>query len=268
MRRFFQIFFSILVLLFFSACQSKAVSDESSTSLVSEKVSTSDAGDSSESLGLTSETTVVSSYEASYQLPEGFSYVRDINPNIRVELRYATVNNFTGNVVDGYFAPEKAILLTEVAMALSEVQNYFEVQNFSLLVYDSYRPTRADQCFYHWSQNDDESTKDAYYPNLEKSDLFNLGYIAMNSSHSMGAAVDVTLVDNDSGEVLDMGGSYDLFDTQSHHDYSALTETQLENRMLLKKGMEAYGFTAYNGEWWHYNFFGANSEALYDFDVR
>lgn len=187
-------------------------------------------------------------------LPDGFSYVRDLAPSIQVELRYATTDNFTGQIVDGYESTDAAILRTDAAEALAAVQHDLAPQGYGLRIYDAFRPTRAVSFFMEWSKSVDERTKPEYYPDFEKPELFELGYIAEKSGHSLGGTVDLTLVNLVTGEELDMGGPFDYFGELSHYETTGLTETQLEHRALLHDSMLARGFTQYPLEWWHFSY--------------
>lgn len=202
------------------------------------------------------------------RLPEGFSYVRDFAPGIEVELRYATANNFTGRVVDGYESTDAAILRTDAAKALALVQADLEERGLGLRVYDAFRPTRAVQFFMDWAQTDDDSTKSEYYPDFEKPQLFELGYIAEKSGHSLGGTVDLTLIDPATGRSLDMGGPFDFFGVRSHYEADGLTPEQIANRAVLHEAMLARGFEQYPLEWWHYSYpLPADTQRL-DFPVR
>jgi D-alanyl-D-alanine dipeptidase len=200
-------------------------------------------------------------------LPDGFVYVRDIDPGIRVDLQYASVHNFTGDVVDGYYSTGAAILTEDTAKALSRVQDYLNEKGYGLLVYDAYRPIKAVELFVKWVQNDDTDTKEDYYPELEKAKLLELGYIARRSTHSKGNTVDLTVVDADTGELLDMGGHFDFFGDISHTDASSLTNEQKKNRELLRDAMLKYGFSPYSKEWWHFSLDSAGGDR-YNFDVK
>ena len=187
-------------------------------------------------------------------LPEGFSYVRDLAPTIEVELRYATTDNFTGQIVDGYESTEAAVLRTEAAEALALVQQDLEQQGLGLRIYDAFRPTRAVSFFMEWSRSGDEATKLEYYPDFNKPELFELGYIAEKSGHSLGGTVDLTLVSRSTGEPLDMGGPFDYFGELSHYETVGLDEAQTANRALLHNAMQARGFKQYPLEWWHFSY--------------
>lgn len=203
------------------------------------------------------------------RLPEGFSYVRAVNPDIRVDLRYAGTNNFTGFVVDGYLSDQAAILRSAAADALSDVQGCLETQGLGLLVYDAYRPAKASLFFLEWAKSDDERMKESFYPDLKKSAIYPSGYIAKQSAHSRGDTVDLTLVDLITGEALDMGGPFDLFDGRSSHGSALITAGQAYNRDLLKNVMRQFGFAPYAKEWWHYTYDRKKyPNVYYDFDVE
>jgi D-alanyl-D-alanine dipeptidase len=124
---------------------------------------------------------------------------------------------------------------------------------YSLKIYDAYRPQRSVNHFINWSKNQSDTLKKSYfYPNILKSNLFDLGYIATNSSHSRGSTVDITLVEISSGKEIDMGSAYDFFGLESSHDYENISITQKNNRKLLFDVMTKNGFSSYPKEWWHY----------------
>lgn len=131
-----------------------------------------------------------------YGLPDGFIYTDDLNLThpILVSLRYGTDNNFVGGVVRGYenILKQGAVVSVEAGEALEEAQTEFLKNGFRIVIYDSYRPSRAVDHFMEWAANedDDESVKRIFYPNVEKSNLFDLGYIAARSGHSRGSTID------------------------------------------------------------------------------
>ena len=129
-------------------------------------------------------------------LPTGFVYVRDIIPSITEDIRYAGNHNFIGRPVDGYAAP-RAVLTVEAAMALSAAAKAFTAKGYTLLVYDGYRPQRAVNHFMRWAEDiADIAAKAEFYPDLDKAELFERGYIARRSGHSRGSTVDLTLLDS------------------------------------------------------------------------
>lgn len=187
-------------------------------------------------------------------LPEGFVYLNTVDASIEVDLRYASTENFTGGVVEGYEQATTPVIREDAALALSHVQSDLADDDLGLLVYDAFRPTRAVADFVAWSQTDDDTTHEQYYPAFEKPELFELGYIAEQSGHSLGGTVDLTLIDLDTGEPLDMGGDFDLFDERSHYAYDAVTDAQFENRTTLREAMIDAGFEPYEQEWWHFSY--------------
>ena len=138
-------------------------------------------------------------------------------------------------------------------------------------------PQRAVTHFVRWARDvDDTKTKEEFYPDIDKKNLFKDGYIASKSSHSRGSTVDLTIVPlplpdqetyipgqplktcympadnrfNDNS--IDMGTGFDCFHELSHTQNSSLGLQQRINRMLLKTLMEKYGFKNYEKEWWHF----------------
>ena len=111
--------------------------------------------------------------------------------------------------------------------------------------------------------------KPYFYRELDKSVLFERGYIAEKSGHSRGSTVDLTLFDMKTGKEVDMGGTFDWFGLESHPDYKGVTKEQFANRMLLREIMLAHGFRPLAEEWWHFTL--ANEpypDTYFDFPVR
>lgn len=223
-------------------------------------------------------------------LPGGFAYLRDIDPTILQDIRYAGVNNFIGRPLAGYGAAE-CIVKRDVGLALERVQAELASQNLSLKMLDCYRPARAVHDMVVWAQNGEEKAAERRYnPAFSKKDLFRLGYIAEHSGHSAGVAVDLTLVDlkaDNSGTFdpnkpyadctapvvvrapegsVDMGTGYDCSDIKAHTAARSITESQRRWRKLLVGAMAKQGFVNYAKEWWHFSLPGAGGPA-YDFPV-
>ena len=191
-------------------------------------------------------------YKTETMDPSGFVLLADYVPNIIQEIRYYSTYNFIGERIDGYEEP-CALLTKEAARALKSVSNELFVQGYRLKVFDAYRPARAVKHFVLWGIEDqDIRMKPYFYPGLEKQELFSKGYIARLSSHSRGSAVDLTLLDMQSGKELDMGSPFDLFSEISHPDCRSITEEQYENRMILRRAMLRSGFAPIDCEWWHF----------------
>ncbi|GGW93692.1 M15 family metallopeptidase [Streptomyces noursei] len=210
--------------------------------------------------------------------PKEFVALRDVDPTIIQEIRYATPHDFMGVPVTGYREP-LCILTQDAARALHRAQVAFLRRGYSLKVYDCYRPQRAVDHFVAWAKDlSDQRMKAEFYPRVDKSVLFRDGYIAEKSGHSRGSTVDLTLVrlpavptrpyvpgepltscfgprasrfpDNS----LDMGTGFDCFDTLAHTLDPRIKGKRRAHRMLLKEGLERAGFVNYADEWWHYTF--------------
>ena len=184
--------------------------------------------------------------------PSGFVVLADYVPGIIQEIRYHSTYNFIGDRIDGYEEPI-ALLTIEAARALKSVSNEMNVQGYRLKVFDAYRPVCAVKHFVLWGIEDqDLRMKPFFYPDLEKQELFNKGYIAKQSGHSRGSTVDLTLLDMTTGREVDMGGPFDFFSELSHPDYRDITEEQYNNRMMLQQVMVRNGFEPIDCEWWHF----------------
>ena len=182
----------------------------------------------------------------------GFVVLADYAPGIIQEIRYYSTYNFVGDRIDGYQAPV-ALLTIEAARALKAVANEVNAQGYRLKVFDAYRPASAVKHFMLWGIEDlDLRMKPYFYPDLEKQALFKEGYIASQSSHSRGSAVDLTLLDMRTGREVDMGSPFDLFSELSHPDSRQVTDEQYENRMFLQDVMTRNGFKPITCEWWHF----------------
>lgn len=221
--------------------------------------------------------------------PPALVYLRDVDPTIEQDIRYATAANFTGDSVPGYQAAE-CLLTPATAAALRRVQVGLAPRGLSLRVYDCYRPERAVRAFIRWTRqpSDDPATKD-FYPRTRRADLISLGYIAAVSAHSRGNTVDLTLVprgaavrsqlstagqhdctlpvnERGSDGSVDMGTSFDCFDEKSATASPDITPEQRKPRDLLLRAMEAGGFRNYRREWWHFTY-GDGAGPSYDVPI-
>ncbi len=123
-----------------------------------------------------------------------FVSVKKVSPTIQTEMRYFGFNNFVGRPIAGYKSAT-CYLTREAAFGLLRVQQELEKDGLSLRVYDCYRPQKAVDDFIAWSKNpNDQKTKAEFYPNVDKSKVFELGYVASRSGHTRGSTVDLTLV--------------------------------------------------------------------------
>ena len=211
----------------------------------------------------------------SQNIPKGFVEIREIIPDVSLDLRYLTNHNFLGVPVDGY-RTEKCYITKTAADSLAKVQEELRKFNLSLKIYDAYRPQRAVDHFVRWAKDlSDTLTKKEFYPTIDKSRLFVDGYIAEKSGHSRGSTIDLTIVPipltsqpefdiNNQCECfesadkrfkdnsIDMGTGFDCFHSLSHTENINLTPQQRANRLLLKSLMNKYGFKNLAEEWWHF----------------
>ena len=211
----------------------------------------------------------------SQNIPEGFVEIREIIPDVSLDLRYLTNHNFLGVPVDGY-RTEKCYITKAAADSLAKIQEELRKFNLSLKIYDAYRPQRAVDHFVRWAKDlSDTLTKKEFYPTVDKSRLFVDGYIAEKSGHSRGSTIDLTIVPiplpyqpefdiNNQCECfestekrfkdnsIDMGTGFDCFHSLSHTENINLTPQQRANRLLLKSLMNKCGFKNLAEEWWHF----------------
>ena len=234
--------------------------------------------------------TMITAEAHAQSLPGGFVYLRDIDPGIIQDIRYASSNNFVGRPLAGYGAGE-CVVKREVGLRLKAVQQELAAQSLSLKMFDCYRPARASLDMVRWSQNGHETAAERRYnPKIPKTELFRLGYIASRSQHSTGAALDLTLVDlkaDNSARYdpskayadctapvearlpegsVDMGTGYDCTDAKGHTAAPSINPDQRAWRKRLVAAMAKQGFVNYAKEWWHFSLPGAGG-AAYDFPI-
>jgi zinc D-Ala-D-Ala dipeptidase len=236
--------------------------------------------------------TVVAFPAAASAAQPDFVALDEVDPTILHDIRYTQQHNFLGRRVHDYYDPI-CILTRPAADALAEAQEALRPQGYTLKVYDCYRPQTAVDDFVGWAQRlHDDRMKAEFYPRVDKSRLFEDGYIAERSGHSRGSTVDLTLVrlparpqprwqpsmglvdcaapdaqrfpDN----TVDMGTGFDCFDTLSHTLDPRVQGQARENRLLLKRTLEDAGFRNYELEWWHYTLRDEPfPETFFDFPV-
>ena len=171
-----------------------------------------------------------------------------IDSTIETDVRYATTNNFTGQVL---YPTDKVHLRKVVGEALSQAHKYlFTNYNLRIKVFDGYRPLSVQKLM--WKIMPD----DRYVANP-----------ATGSRHNRGAAVDLTLIDS-TGTELDMGTEYDNFTEKAHYDYQNLSEEVKSNRKLLRETMVKFGFHPIKTEWWHFDFEGWKNFSILDFQIN
>lgn len=186
-------------------------------------------------------------------MTDNFVLLSDVVPNAIMEVRYFSTFNFVGDRIDGYEQP--VILMTrKAAEALCQVTRILEKQNYTIKVFDAYRPQRAVDHFLRWTCDVSDTRMQAYfYPDQDKRFLIQKGYIAERSGHSRGSTVDLTLFDMQAGRDVDMGGCFDYFGSRSHPGFTeGLKNEQITARMLLRNTMMDAGFRPLETEWWHF----------------
>ncbi|AQT80026.1 D-alanyl-D-alanine dipeptidase [Mycolicibacterium litorale] len=210
--------------------------------------------------------------------PADFVALADVDPTILQDIRYATPHNFVGDPVAGYRSA-MCILTRQAAEGLRRAQQAFLDRSYTLKVYDCYRPQQAVDEFVSWAEDlADQRMKAEFYPRVDKSALFDDGYIADKSGHSRGSTMDLTLVPLPAASTppyvagqplmdcaapqgirfpdnsVDMGTGYDCFDTLAHTEDPRIQGEELKNRLLLKDVMAGAGFVNYDKEWWHFTY--------------
>ena len=224
-------------------------------------------------------------------LPKGFVYLRDIDPTIVQDIRYAGSHNFVGRPIKGYLAAE-CILSDRAATALKTVQSMLAEKKLSLIVWDCYRPQRAVDDFWQWSRDPAHTEMKAeFYPRTDKQKLFALGYLATRSRHPQGSTVDLGLVPSTfswppkpaplpalkacnlpKGErfedgTIDLGTGYDCLDVAGNTSNASVGEVALRNRQTLKSTMQRAGFRPYAREWWHFELVDEPFHQGFDFEI-
>ncbi len=155
-------------------------------------------------------------------------------PEIKLDIRYATSNNFLGEPV---YTSDRAFLRKPAAEALKNIQHELSIMGYGLKIFDAYRPYAATEKFYY-------KVKDTVY----------VASVWTGSRHNRGCAVDLTILNLKNGKELKMPTGFDNFTTKANSDYLDLSPEQLKNRDLLIGVMTKWGFNNYPGEWWHYDF--------------
>jgi D-alanyl-D-alanine dipeptidase len=157
-------------------------------------------------------------------------------PDLRLEIRYATSNNFLGTPV---YEQARAFLQRPAAEALARAARTLRGAGFGVLVFDAYRPWYVTKIF--WDATPDDKKQFVANP-------------AEGSRHNRGCAVDLSLYDLKTGRAVSMPSGYDEMTDRADADYSGGTDAERQRRAVLRRAMEAQGFTVYPYEWWHYDY--------------
>ncbi|MCB0688221.1 MAG: M15 family metallopeptidase [Saprospiraceae bacterium] len=171
--------------------------------------------------------------------------LRDIIPDAKYDVRYSTTNNLLGRVL---YPTADVFMRKPAAMALRQVQENLKQLGYGLVFHDGYRPYEITVVFY-------EEIKDTTY----------VADPHKGSRHNRGMAIDLSMYDLKSGEIVEMPSGYDETTVRSHHDYMDASPEALQNRQILKDAMLDVGFEIYPYEWWHYDYKGW--EQCYTYDI-
>ena len=166
-------------------------------------------------------------------IEDKFVNIKTLSPEIFLDMKYATADNFLGQVV---YDCAECYLRKATAQALVAAQKDFVARGYSLKLFDCYRPLSVQKKMW-------KILPGTHY----------VANPAKGSKHNRGAAVDLTLVDAQ-GKELDMGTPFDFFGKKAHHTCTTLPKKVLENRKLLKDVLNKYNFKSIFSEWWHYEY--------------
>lgn len=159
-----------------------------------------------------------------------------LDATIKLDIRYAGTNNFLGKPV---YKESRAFLQRPAAEALVRAHRALAPHGYGLMIHDGYRPWAITKLF--WDMTSGYQREFVADP-------------ASGSKHNRGAAVDLTMYDLASGAMVEMPGGYDEMSPRSYPDYTGGPPEARARRDLLRKVMEAEGFTVEPNEWWHYNY--------------
>ena len=169
-----------------------------------------------------------------------------IDPALGLDIRYATPNNFTGQTV---YPEARAFLQRPAAEALARADRRLQRHGFGMVVMDGYRPWAVTKKF--WDITSAANKEFVADP-------------ALGSRHNRGCAVDVTLCDLETSRPVPMPSGYDEMTSRSYPYFAGAAPDESRNRDLLRKAMEAEGFTVYPTEWWHFDYKGWEKYPILD----
>lgn len=159
-----------------------------------------------------------------------------LDPGIRLDIRYATAQNFVGRAV---YTEARAFLQRPAAEALLRAHRSLKDKGYGLLIFDGYRPWSVTKLFWDVVPR-------------EKRDF--VANPAKGSKHNRGCAVDLSLYDLETGREVEMPSPYDDMTERASPDYAGGTPEQRAHRDLLRAAMEKQGFAVEPNEWWHFNY--------------
>jgi len=201
--------------------------------------------------------------------PELFVYVDEVIEDCIIDAKYWGTDNFMGRQAVGYERP-LVVMSLEVANACVKAADILRKRGFLMKIFDAYRPQRAVDDFIKWTEDmEDMRRKPVHYPDVDKKDFLELGYVSKKSGHTRGCAVDLTIVDMKTCQEIDMGSIFDFMGPRSHLDATGLTKAQKSHRAILSGAMTQCGFETYAYEWWHFSLKKEPYPGMYfDFSIR
>jgi D-alanyl-D-alanine dipeptidase len=161
-----------------------------------------------------------------------------LDPTVKLDIRYASANNFMSTP---FYTQARAFLQRPAAQALVRAHTELKRQGYGVLIHDAYRPWYVTKMF--WEATPDDKKQFVANP-------------AEGSKHNRGCAADVSLYDIRTGHEVDMPSGYDEMSARAYPDYAGGTQAERARRDLLRRVMEANGFTVYEYEWWHFDYRG------------
>ena len=169
-----------------------------------------------------------------------------LDKTIKLDIRYARTDNFVGRAV---YTEARAFLQKPAAEAVVRVHKQLKKLGLGLMIFDGYRPWSVTKLF--WEVTPEDKRKFVANP-------------AIGSRHNRGCAVDLSIYDLKTKKPVDMPSDFDEFTERASPDYTGASEIQTKNRDLLRKMMEAEGFTVNRNEWWHFDYKDWENYAIYD----
>ncbi len=169
-----------------------------------------------------------------------------LDNSIKLDIRYATADNFVGRAV---YPEARAFLQRPAAKALVRVHKALKKQGLGLVIFDGYRPWTITKLFWEVVQEDQRK----YVANPEK-----------GSKHNRGCAVDLSMFDVKTGELVPMPSGFDEFTERASPDYKGGSKKETANRDMLRRAMSKEGFTVNPNEWWHFDYKDWEKYAIYD----
>ena len=169
-----------------------------------------------------------------------------LDNTLKLDIRYARTDNFVGKVV---YSEARAFMQRPAADALIRVHRKLKKQNLGLVIFDGYRPWSVTKLF--WEVTPEDKRKFVANPKT-------------GSRHNRGCAVDLSMFDLKTGKLVEMPSDFDDFTDQASPKYEGASRRQKKNRDLLRKMMEAEGFTVNDNEWWHFDYKDWKDYAIYD----